>query len=419
MLLLVHIWISTSFIMVSMMAKITLTQQFVKTATCPSGRRKVEYYDTSCKSFGVEIRQSGGKTYFTRFRNQKGDDRQFKLGDANVLTLAKAKLLANKVQAKVAMGEDPSAEKKENQSVHTFAEFIEQRYLPFVKGYKKAWNSDVSYLNNQILPVLGKKYLDEITKKDIIDLHHGLRSKGYKPGTCNRSLILLRYAFNLAIRWEIPGIKANPTKHVALLPDPDGKKDRFLSQEETQRLFEAVQQSSNPMLQFIIPMLILTGARKREVLDCRWEDLDLDKRQWRIPTTKAGRPRYVPLSNGVLTLLANVPHDERCPYVFANPKTKKPYQSIFATWNTARRQAGLSEVRIHDLRHSFASFLVNAGRSLYEVQRILGHTQIKTTQRYSHLSQDTLLAAADAVGNLINTPVLPNPPLGQLGYRNV
>jgi integrase len=402
-----------------MMAKITLTQQFVKTATCPSGRRKVEYFDTSIKSFGIEIRQSGGKTYFTRFRNQRGNPRQFKLGDANVLTLAQAKLLACKVQAKVAMGEDPSAEKKETQSILSFAEFIEQRYLPYVQGYKKAANSDVSYLNNQILPVLGKKYLDEITKKDIIDFHHGLKAKGYKPGTCNRSLVLLRYAFNMAIRWEIPGIKVNPTKDVPLFDDHDGKRDRFLSPEETHRLFVAVQQSSNPMLQYIVPMLILTGARRNEVLHCRWEDLDLDRRQWRIPETKAGRPRYVPLSNGVLTLLANVPHDARCPYVFANPKTRKPYCSVFNSWNTARKQAGLSEVRIHDLRHSFASFLVNAGRSLYEVQKILGHTQIKTTQRYAHLSQDTLLDAADAVGNLINTPILPTPKPEQLGYRNV
>ena len=207
-----------------------------------------------------------------------------------------------------------------------------------------------------------------------------------------------------------------------LFDDHDGKRDRFLSQEETQRLFEAVQRSCNPMLQFIIPMLILTGARKREVMDCRWEDLDIERRQWRIPTTKAGRPRYVPLSSGVITLLANLPHDQSVPWVFANPKTQKPYQSIFATWNTARKQAGLSDVRIHDLRHSFASFLVNAGRSLYEVQRILGHTQIKTTQRYAHLSQDTLLDAADAAFQTVgNRPVIVD--AGQtpasLGFRGV
>lgn len=369
----------------------------------------------------LEVRQSGGKTYYLRYTNQRGRPRQMKLADARDVTLSQAKALADKARAQIALGEDPLSQKQAARDVPTFAEFIEQRYLPFVKGYKKSWNSDVSYLNNQILPVLGKKHLDEITKKDIIDFHHGLKAKGYKPGTCNRSLILLRYAFNLAIRWEIPGIKSNPTKDVPLFDDFAGKRDRFLSQEETQRLFGAVQQSDNPMLQFIVPMLILTGARKREVLDAKWEDFDLDRRQWRIPVTKTGRPRYVPLSIGVLTLLANVPHDEHCHWVFANPKTKKPYDSIFNSWNTARKQAGLSEVRIHDLRHSFASFLVNAGRSLYEVQRILGHTQIKTTQRYAHLSQDTLLDAADAVGNFVGFAVatIPILPPANLGYRGV
>ena len=394
--------------------------QAIKFLNADGGVRK-SICDAQNKGLQLERLSLGKGRWRLRYVNPNRGRRQcLTLGDAPAITLAQARELALQNRGQLAMGSDPKAQRKEAAETPTFAEFIEQRYLPFVKGYKKAWNSDVSYLNNQILPVLGKKYLDEITKKDIIDFHHGLKAKGYKPGTCNRSLVLIRYAFNLAIRWEIPGVKANPSKDVPMFDDHAGKHDRFLSQEETQRLFEAVQKSSNPMLQFIIPMLILTGARKREVLDCRWEDLDLDKRQWRIPTTKAGRPRYVPLSNGVITLLANIPHDERCPYVFANPKTRKPYESVFNSWNTARQLAGLPEVRIHDLRHSFASFLVNAGRSLYEVQKILGHTQIKTTQRYAHLSQDTLLDAADAVGNLIGTTPLPSLPTpAQLGYRNV
>ena len=398
-----------------------LTQsQALKFLSADGGVRQV-ICDGQCKGLQLERLSLGRGRWRLRYVNPNRGRRQcLTLGDAPAITLAQARELVNQHKAQLAMGNDPKARRKEAAETPTFAEFIEQRYLPYVKGYKKSWNSDVSYLNNQILQVFGKMRLDEFTKKDIIAFHHGLKAKGYKPGTCNRSLILLRYAFNLAIRWEIPGIKANPTKDVPLFDDHEGKRDRFLSQEETQRLFLAVQQSSNPMLQYIIPMLILTGARKREVLDCRWEDLDIERRQWRIPTTKAGRPRHVPLSTGAITLLANVPHDERCPYVFANPKTRKPYESIFNSWDTARKQAGLSEVRIHDLRHSFASFLVNAGRSLYEVQRILGHTQIKTTQRYAHLSQDTLLDAADAVGNLIGATPLPSSPTpAQLGYRAI
>ncbi|EQD50446.1 Integrase, catalytic core, phage domain protein, partial [mine drainage metagenome] len=178
-------------------------------------------------------------------------------------------------------------------------------------------------------------------------------------------------------------------------------------------LYEAVRQSDNPMLKYIIPMLILTGARKREVLTAQWEDFDLVRQQWRIPFTKAGKPRHVPLSDGVLQLLATIPRDDNYPWVFANPKTHKPYVSFFSSWDSARTKVGLADVRIHDLRHSFASFLVNAGRSLYEVQKILGHTQVKTTQRYAHLSQDTLIDAANQVSKAVTLnmglPINPAP----------
>ena len=146
------------------------------------------------------------------------------------------------------------------------------------------------------------------------------------------------------------------------------------------------------------------------MLDAKWVDFDFERRLWRIPTTKLGKPRHVPLSDGALSILTNMPRVKECPWVFANPKTKKPFVSIFSAWDTARRKAGLADVRIHDLRHSFASLLINSGRSLYEVQKLLGHTQIKTTQRYAHLAPETLLeatnAATRAVGSVMG--VMPN-----------
>ena len=372
-----------------------LNQKRVQTATCPEGKSKYDIRDSNCKGLLLELRVSGGKTYYLRYTDDRGKPKQFRIGCADVLSLAQARDQVTKLRVKIALGQDPQTERALRKTIPTFAEFIRDRYLPYVDGYKKTAWSDRSYLNSQILPVLGGLYLDQITKQDIIAFHHGLRKKGYAPGTCNRSLILVRYAFNLAIEWEIPGVTVNPSKGVTLFDDIV-KKERYLSQEETQRLYESVQKSDNPMLQCIIPMLILTGARKREVLDAKWEDFDFVNRRWRIPVTKNGQPRHVPLSDGVLRLMAQVPRDPNCPYVFPNPKTGKPYVSFFKSWSTARKQAGIADVRIHDLRHSFASFLVNAGRSLYEVQRILGHTQIKTTQRYAHLSHDTLIDAANA-----------------------
>ena len=148
-------------------------------------------------------------------------------------------------------------------------------------------------------------------------------------------------------------------------------------------------------------MLILTGARKREVLDARWADFDIERRIWRIPMSKSGKARHVPLSDGALAVLKSLPVLPGVSWAFANPRTGRPYVSIFFAWDTARRKAGLGEVRVHDLRHSFASLLINSGRTLYEVQQILGHTQIKTTQRYAHLSQETLLDAANAASRAV------------------
>ncbi len=373
--------------------------QAIKFLNTENGVRKA-LSDSLCKGLQLERLALGRGRWRVRYINNRGRRQCHTLGDAPAITLTEARELTNQIRAQIALGHDPSAEKKAAQSVPTFAEFIHRFYLPHIDTYKKSAASDRSYLRCQILPVLGNKYLDEISRESIADLQRDLIARGYKPGSINRALILIRFAFNLAIKWGMLIVTKNPAREVPLLPDPDGKRERFLTPEETARLFDAVQKSPNPMLQYIIPMLIMTGARKREVLDCKWEDFDLQRSQWKIPTTKAGRPRYVPISMGVINLLATIPRND-CPYVFANPKTGKPYVSIFNSWNRARKQAGLDEIRIHDLRHSFASFLINGGRSIYEVQRILGHTQIKTTQRYAHLSADTLLAAADFVGNLI------------------
>jgi len=123
--------------------------------------------------------------------------------------------------------------------------------------------------------------------------------------------------------------------------------------------------------------------------------------------TKTGKARYVPLNDAAMQILASIPLEPSCEWLAPNPKTVKPYVSIFAAWNTARHHAGLSDVRIHDLRHSFASLLINQGRTLYEVQHLLGHTQVKTTQRYAHLSQDTLLAASNAAMRGLDGSMVP------------
>ena len=391
------------------MSSIVLTQELVLTLSVDSGRTKLTIFDKGCKNLVFEVRNTGRKTYYFRYKDSRGVTRQPKISDANSITLKQARTLCDGYRTKLAMGEDIFQQKQAARSVPTFAQFIDEQYLPHVKTYKRSWGTDVSLLNNHLLPRFGKRYMDDITRQDIVKMHLERKASGAAAGSANRLMIMMRYIFNLALRWEVPGVKDNPTKNVPLMPE-NNKRERYLSPEEARVLYAAVCQSENPMLQYIVPMLILTGARKREVLDARWEDFDWDRRQWRIPTTKLGKPRHVPISDGVMSLLGSVPRVQGGEYVFANPSTGKPFVSTFVAWNTARTRAGMPEVRMHDLRHSFASLLINAGRSLYEVQTILGHTQIKTTQRYAHLAPQTLLDASNvathAVGSLMG--VMPN-----------
>lgn len=388
------------------MAIITFTQTTVNSAKCPAHQSKQELTDSSCKGLVLEVRQSGGKTYYLRYTNLRGKQRQLRLGNAKVLTLKQARVKCRQALNQLANGNDPCEAKLQFKQVPTFASFIEDQYLPWIKSYKRSWNTDVSMLNIHLLPRFGKKHLDEITRQDIVKMHYERKASGGAAGSANRLLILMRYVFNLALKWEVSGVRVNPSKGIPLMPE-NNKRERYLTVDEAQRLYNAVCQSDLTMLQYIVPMLILTGARKREVLDAKWEDFDLARHLWRIPTTKSGKHRFVPLSDGAVALLGSMPQSKDSLYAFANPKNGKPYASIFYAWNKARHAAGLADVRLHDLRHSHASFLVNAGRTLYEVQHILGHTQVSTTQRYAHLSQTTLLDATNSVHRLLGNVFVP------------
>ncbi len=384
------------------MPSVLLSVKTLRKLECPKTAKKVDFYDQGCKGLMIEVRASGQKTWYLRYRDERGKQRQFRIASEQDLSLEQARKRADELRGQIALGQDPSIRKSGLRVVPTFEQFVYERYLPFIQGYKRSWQTDESLLRNYLLPIFGRFHLDEIKKEDVIAMHHNHRAKGAAASSANRLLIIVRYIFNLALKWEICGVVKNPTAGVPMFEE-NNNLERFLTKDEVFRLYETVRQSDNTMLKFIIPMLILTGARKREVLDAKWEDFDVEKRSWRIPITKAGKPRHVPLSDGALQILAAVHADrqqwptthQNTPWVFANPKTAKPYVSIFYAWNTARKKAGLPDVRIHDLRHSFASFLINNGRSLYEVQKLLGHTQIITTQRYAHLTQDTLLEAAN------------------------
>ena len=358
------------------------------------------YFDTEIKGFLLEHRASGGATYYFRYRDAAGKVKMENLGKADEVSLQDARVKAHKMKLMVKDGGDPKKEGYRFKDVPTFGKFVDERYLPYAKTRKRSWKTDEIILRTHLVPRFGELRMNRITRADVVAMHQQAREDGYAAGTCNRLLVLMKFIYNCAIRWDILPPKSNPCDGVEAFED-NGARERYLTPKEVRRLFDELDANPNVQVGQIVRLLLYTGARKREVLDAKWENIDFERRLLTVPISKSGKPRHIPLSDAAMELLQSLPRDPELPWVFSNPKTKKPPVSIFCAWDTIRKRVGIPEVRLHDLRHSYASFLVNAGRSLYEVQKLLGHHDPKVTMRYAHLAPGALIDAANVVGKVV------------------
>lgn len=243
-------------------------------------------------------------------------------------------------------------------------------------------------------------HMDEVKPAEISDLIGSLHERGYANGTRNRVLILIRHTFNLAREWQIPGAQVNPARGIGLAPEV--LRERFLSEGEITTLLQALDADINQAVAKAIKLLLLTGARRNEITQAKWDDIDWDLRILLVPISKSGKPRWVRLNHEAMKVLKSIQRQDGNPFLFATPTTGRPPPSLFFPWKRIRARAGLHNVRLHDLRHSFASLLVNKRVPLYEVQRLLGHSSARTTQRYAHLADETLDDAAEVVGRTIS-----------------
>lgn len=381
------------------MPVVRLSPSFVKTASCPDGGKKIDFFDSEQRGFMLEVRCSGGKTYYQRYTDPRGRERQFKIGPADILGLAEARRKARAISAQALVGNDPQEQKAQLRLIPTLAELVRDHYLPHVKSYKRSWQTDETVLRVHILPVLGSQYVDQVRNEPIAALVHRMREKGYATGTTNRVVIVLRHIYNLARKWRIAGVTENPTAGINLAPDVN--RERFLSQEEAQRLVGSIEQDENQIAARAIMLLLLTGARRNEITHAKWEHVDWDKRTLLVPLSKSGKPRAIALNETAIALLRTCIVTPHSTYIFPSPTTSRPSPSLYFPWHRIRVRAGLPDVRLHDLRHSFASFLVNKGVSLYVVQGLLGHAHTRYTQRYAHLTPDTLREAAETMSTMV------------------
>lgn len=288
-----------------------------------------------------------------------------------------------------------------------------------MQTYKRSWRTDEIVLRVHVLPQLGRLYLDEVTAQSITGIVAAMRSSDYAPGTVARVVVILRYLFNLARRWNVLIGHENPAAGIPV--PPDVHRNRFLTEDEMARLVSALGTDENQVAAKAILLLLLTGARRNEITHAKWDQIDFVRQTLLVPVSKTGKPRYVTLSAEALQVLNSVPRLSGNPNIFPSAVTGRPCASLHFPWVRIRKRAGLRDVRLHDLRHSFASALINRGETLYNVQKLLGHENSKSTQRYAHLAPATLSQGAGKMGGLLR-PILQNsnllaPPKTEDGSR--
>ncbi|WP_439561196.1 tyrosine-type recombinase/integrase, partial [Roseinatronobacter sp.] len=281
---------------------------------------------------------------------------------------------------KLQQKEHVSDKSKQPPMMINLSRFFDERYFPHVKLYRRRPELDRYVFDLHIRPVLGDYLLTELDNSKLEAWAAVHVQKGYAPATINKHIFLMNRMMNLARHWGMITHNAFEARVLRRLPVTE-QRHMFLKPEEVGRILRACQQDIHPQLYHFTRLLLLTGARKGEALKANWNHFDLSRKVWTVPVSKNGRARRIVLNQAVIDLIIELkaeaevrgyPLHPNSP-VFYNPRTKDRYDSFYAAWHRARAKAEIPDVRFHDLRHTFASLLINEGVSLYEVQRLLGH----------------------------------------------
>ncbi|HEY3927824.1 MAG TPA: tyrosine-type recombinase/integrase [Candidatus Koribacter sp.] len=395
-----------------------LNQTFAKRVKPPKAGYKV-HYDDGLPGFGLRVTSNDAKSFVLNYR-VNGREHRYTIGQFGAWTAETARQEAQRLRVLVDRGEDPFvvAQKQEQEAAE---EDARQRTMKQLSNYylsnhaevhkrARSISEDKAMLERNILPRLGQVRASKITRRDVSDLHASLKATPY---LANRVLALLHKIFSVAAdgtnEW---GITQNPASGVTRFHEE--RRERWLSEDELQQLALALQEYpercaseadvSEKQRKFLraealravnaIGLSMFTGCRKGEALTSKWSDFDFVRRVWTKPShhTKQKRQEYVPLNDQAIALLENIPREGE--YVFPG-RTGEHLTDIKGPWAKVCTAAGLTGVRIHDLRHTFASHLVSSGVSLPILGKLLGHTQPQTTARYAHLADDPLRDATN------------------------
>jgi integrase len=389
-------------------------------------------WDAEVKGFGVRIKPSGAKSFVLKYRIGTKTRRYTISKVGSPYTVEEARQISADLLRGIRAGLDPMQAKAAKREALTVAELADL-YLaegPAEKPNKKAssWVTDGSNIGRHIRPLLGRKVARSLTQADMArfqaDVAAGKTAADVKTkkhgraivqggkSTAARSLAVLGAMLQFAVGRKI--LPANPAKGVKLLRGE--KKERFLSEVQIARLADTLTvmeaEGLNKNAAAAIRLLLLTGCRKDEILSARWEYVDFERQCLRLPDSKTGA-KVVPLAAAALALLAELPRADKGTWVLpgsppkgnGRPKAEAEpghYSGLQKAWERVRERAGLPGLRLHDLRHSFASFAVADGATLFMVGKVLGHKQTRTTEVYAHLADDPVRAVADRAANRIS-----------------
>lgn len=383
-----------------MLAK--LTKRTVDAAR--AGDRDRFLWDRELKGFGLKITPRDRRVYLFQYwaPGLHRVRRRMTLGSHGALTVDQARASAKRLALRVSSGEDPAGEASRARDAARDATVasIAAEYLADRAGKIKP-RSSVEFarlLKMNILPAVGRKPIAALVIRDVAALHSSLAETPY---LANRVLELL----SAVLQWsEARGYRprqSNPCRDVGKFPEKS--RERFLTVEEVGRLGAALTNAAgqaNAHAVAAIRFLMLTGWREQEALTLKWADVDLEKGAATLPDTKSGRSHRA-IGAPAVTLLASLPRLASSPYVFPGAKSGKPLEGVRRVWTTVRSEARLDDVRLHDLRHTVASFAVGTGHSLWLTGKLLGHVSSASTQRYAHLGDDARKAIADTVSSSI------------------
>jgi integrase len=352
------------------------------------------FWDDQLKGFGLCVRPSGKKTFLLKYRIGRGRravTKKHSLGSVPVVSVEAARLKAKNFLFVASQGIDPIKKDQESLTIKELCEQYIDRHAVLHKK-KSSLVRDENLIKGVIIPVFGKIRVADLNRSHLIKYHH---SKKDTPIMANRFLALISTMMNLAEKWEYRPQNTNPCKYVDRYKEK--KRQVYLSMDQLEKVGQAMRQLKNTESFYALSalkMLLVTGCRTSEILNLKREYVDIANNCIHLPDSKTGA-RTIHLSPVAFDILNALPSEEG--FVFRSPRENKRLTTLRCLWKKICGITDLKDYRLHDLRHTYASFAVSGGFSLPIIAKMLGHADIKTTERYAHLHQDPVNKAIDDV----------------------